>query len=182
MFSALIVNVNFFSIGGHSLKATVLTSNIHKEIGVEFPLRDVFIHQTIKSQAIQIEKSTKKEFVSIPKAEEKSNYPLSSAQKRLYLLQQFALSSTAYNMPNIIPLGKSFDKLKIEDVFKQLINRHESFRTSILVVDQEPVQVISKDVEFEIEELSIENTEVEHARNKFIKPFNGGIMEQPAQW
>ncbi|NOQ28132.1 MAG: amino acid adenylation domain-containing protein, partial [Bacteroidales bacterium] len=166
------VNANFFSIGGHSLKANVLTSKIHKEIGVEFPLRDVFVHTTIEAQASQIEKSTKKEFVSIPKAKEQSNYPLSPAQKRMYLLQQFDLTSTAYNMPNIIPLGKEADKSKIEEVFKQLINRHESFRTSIIVVDQEPVQYISKDVEFEIEEISIENTEAENIRNKFIKPFD----------
>ncbi|NOQ26722.1 MAG: amino acid adenylation domain-containing protein, partial [Bacteroidales bacterium] len=166
------VNVNFFSIGGHSLKATMLSSNIHKEIGVEFPLREVFLHPTIKSQASQIAISTKKEFVSIPKVKEQSNYQLSSAQKRLYLLQQFDLDSTAYNMPYVIPLGKESDKSKIEEVFKQLINRHETFRTSITVVDSEPVQLISKNVEFEIEELSIENTEIEHARNKFIKPFD----------
>ncbi|NOQ28296.1 MAG: amino acid adenylation domain-containing protein [Bacteroidales bacterium] len=166
------VNANFFSIGGHSLKATVLTSKIHKEIGVEFLLREVFLHPTIKSQASQIEKSTKKEFVSIPKAKEQSNYPLSSAQKRLYLLQQFDLTSTAYNMPGIIPLGKEVDKSKIKEVFKQIINRHESFRTSIIVVDQEPLQLISENVRFEIEELSIETTEVENTRNKFIKPFD----------
>ncbi|NOQ24319.1 MAG: amino acid adenylation domain-containing protein, partial [Bacteroidales bacterium] len=166
------VNANFFSIGGHSLKATVLTSKIHKEIGVEFPLREVFLHSTIKSQATQIEKSTKKDFVSIPKAKEQSNYPLSSAQKRLYMLQQFDLISTAYNMPNIIPLGKEVDKSKIEEAFKQLINRHESFRTSIIIVHQEPVQLINKNVEFEIEEIRIENSELENIQNKFIKPFD----------
>ncbi|NOQ25782.1 MAG: amino acid adenylation domain-containing protein, partial [Bacteroidales bacterium] len=166
------VNDNFFSIGGHSLKATMLTSKIHKEIGVEFPLREVFLHSTIKSQASQIATSTKNDFVSITKTKEQSNYPVSSAQKRLYLLQQFDLTSTAYNMPYIIPLGKKADKSKIEEVFKQLINRHESFRTSIIVVDQEPVHLISKNVEFEIEEISIEKPELEDTRNKFIKPFD----------
>ncbi|NOQ28036.1 MAG: amino acid adenylation domain-containing protein, partial [Bacteroidales bacterium] len=166
------VNANFFSIGGHSLKATILISRIHKEIGVEFPLQDLFLHSTIKSQASQIAKSIKKEFVSIPKAKEQSNYPLSSAQKRLYLLQQFDLTSTAYNMPYILPLGKEADKSKIKEVFKQLINRHESFRTSFITVDQEPVQLISKNVAFELEELSIESTELENTRNKFIKPFD----------
>ncbi|NOQ25821.1 MAG: amino acid adenylation domain-containing protein, partial [Bacteroidales bacterium] len=166
------VNVNFFSIGGHSLKATILTGKIYKEIGVEFPLREVFLHSTIKSQASQIATSTKNDFVSIPKTKEQSNYPVSSAQKRLYLLQQFDLTSTAYNMPYIIPLGKEADKSKIEEVFKQLINRHESFRTSIILVDGEPVQLISKNVAFELEELSIEKPEVENTRNKFIKPFD----------
>ncbi|NOQ25643.1 MAG: amino acid adenylation domain-containing protein, partial [Bacteroidales bacterium] len=111
-------------------------------------------------------------FNVIQRTSERINYPLSSAQKRLYLLQQFDLTSTAYNMPYIIPLVKEADKGKIEDVFKQLINRHESFRTSIHVVDQEPVQIINKEVEFELEEINIENTEIENARNKFIKSFD----------
>ena len=79
---------NFFSIGGHSLKASVFIGRIHKEIGVEFPLRDVFLHSTIQAQANQIKISTKKDFVTIPKAKEQEYYTLSSAQKRLYLLQQ----------------------------------------------------------------------------------------------
>ncbi|NOQ27793.1 MAG: amino acid adenylation domain-containing protein, partial [Bacteroidales bacterium] len=166
------INRSFFELGGHSLKATILTGKIYKEIGVEFPLRDVFSYTSIKAQASQIAISTKKEFVSIPKAKEQSNYPLSSAQKRLYLIQQFDLTSTAYNMPNIISLGKEADKGKIEEVFKQLINRHESFRTNIIIVDNEPVQIINKEVDFELEELTIENTEVKNVRNKFIKPFD----------
>ncbi|NOQ28295.1 MAG: amino acid adenylation domain-containing protein [Bacteroidales bacterium] len=166
------INDSFFSMGGHSLKATILTGKIYKEIGVEFPLREVFSHSTVKSQASRIEKSTKKEFVSIPKAKEQSNYPLSSAQKRLHLLQQFDLTSTVYNMSNIIPLEKEADKSKIEDVFKQLINRHENFRTSFIVADGGSVQIISKNVVFEIEKLSIESTELENTRNKFIRPFD----------
>ncbi|NOQ25399.1 MAG: amino acid adenylation domain-containing protein [Bacteroidales bacterium] len=166
------VMANFFLIGGHSLKATVLASYIHKEIGVEFPLEDIFLHTSIRAQACQIRISKKTEFVSIPKTEEQSNYPVSPAQKRLYFLQQFDLESIAYNMPNVFSLGKEADKRKIEEVFKQLIDRHESFRTSIIVVDGEPVQFISKEVEFELEELSITNNEVENTRNKFIKPFD----------
>ena len=100
------VTSNFLDIGGNSFRALVLMSKIHKATNVEFPLRDIFLHTSIKAQASQIEKSTKKEFVSIPKAKEQSNYPVSSAQKRLYLLQQFDLTSTAYNMSNIIQLGK----------------------------------------------------------------------------
>ena len=115
---------------------------------------------------------TKSQYIEISNVEMKELYPSTSAQKRLYLLQQYDLASTAYNMPNIISLGKYADKSKIEDVFKQLINRHESFRTSIIVVDNNPVQYISKDVEFELEKLSIENTEVENIRNNFIKPFD----------
>ncbi|NOQ24717.1 MAG: amino acid adenylation domain-containing protein [Bacteroidales bacterium] len=166
------VTSNFFNLGGHSLKAILLVGSIHKEIGVEFSLKDIFLNGTIKQQANYIKSSDEKLFISVLKTEKKTNYSMSSAQKRIYLLQQIDLTSTAYNMPIIISLGKEADKLKIEEVFKQLINRHESFRTSIIIVDGEAVQLISRDVEFEFEELSIESTEIETTRNNFIKPFD----------
>ncbi|NJL59829.1 MAG: hypothetical protein HC887_09480 [Desulfobacteraceae bacterium] len=34
---------NFFDLGGHSLKATRIVSKIHKELGIEIRLRDMFV-------------------------------------------------------------------------------------------------------------------------------------------
>ncbi|NOQ24220.1 MAG: amino acid adenylation domain-containing protein [Bacteroidales bacterium] len=163
---------NFFSIGGHSLKASVLTGRIHKETGVEFPLRDVFLHSNIQAQASQINTRDKKDFVSIPKAKDQEYYPLSSAQKRLYLLQEMELESTAYNMPYIIPLGTEAEKEKIEEAFLHLIKRHESFRTSFEMVGEEPVQRIHEQVEFKLEEFEITKEEIQEKRQQFIQAFD----------
>ncbi|NOQ28404.1 MAG: amino acid adenylation domain-containing protein [Bacteroidales bacterium] len=163
---------NFFSIGGHSLKASVLTGRIHKEIGVEFPLRDVFLHSSIQAQASQINTRDKKDFVSIPKAKEQEYYPLSSAQKRLYLLQEMEPDSKAYNMPYTISLEVEAEKEKIEEAFRQLISRHESFRTSFEIEGEEPVQHIHEQLEFKLEELTITKEEVQEKRQQFIQAFN----------
>ncbi len=40
---------NFFEMGGHSLKATILKSKIESEFGVMIPLTDYFTHSTIKA-------------------------------------------------------------------------------------------------------------------------------------
>ncbi|GEM_PF-4741361 len=45
------VNANFFSIGGHSLKATILVSKIQKEFDVLLPLREIFQSPTISAIA-----------------------------------------------------------------------------------------------------------------------------------
>ncbi|MCP4155602.1 MAG: amino acid adenylation domain-containing protein, partial [bacterium] len=42
---------NFFQLGGHSLKATRLTSKIHKELEVNVPLPELFKQPTIKALA-----------------------------------------------------------------------------------------------------------------------------------
>jgi gramicidin S synthase 2 len=128
---------NFFQIGGHSLKASILTGRVLKEIGVEFPLRDVFLYPTIQTQASQIEFRGKKMFLPIQNLEERDYYPLSPAQKRMYLLQQMDLGSTVYNMPFSIPLCTDVEKAKIKRVFNQLISRHGSFRTSFEIREKE---------------------------------------------
>ena len=45
------VNDNFFDLGGHSLKATVLVSRIHKYFNIEISLREVFSNQTVAEAA-----------------------------------------------------------------------------------------------------------------------------------
>ena len=166
------VAVNFFAIGGHSLKATILIGKIYKETGVEFPLRDVFLYPTIREQAFQIDSGNKKNFLLIPKAKEQPYYQLSSAQKRLYLLQQMDLCSTVYNMPYLVFLGSDANKAKIEEVFYELISRHESLRTSFELIEDEPIQRIQESVEFKIEEYLIDKSEETGIRTNFIRSFD----------
>ena len=142
-------DVNFFEIGGHSLKATVLVSKIHRVIGVRLSLREVFQLTKIREQAIRIGRSSGDTFSSILQAQVQDCYPLSSAQRRLYLLQEMYPDSTAYNMPYIIPLGTIVDIGRVEKTFHLLIQRHESFRTSFVVVGEEPRQIIHPEVAFQ---------------------------------
>ncbi|NOU17174.1 MAG: amino acid adenylation domain-containing protein [Bacteroidales bacterium] len=116
-------------------------------------------------------RSKNKIFHDINPAPEKPYYPLSSAQRRLYLLQQLELGSTAYNMPGVIPLGSGMDKTKIEWVFRQLIARHDSLRTSFEVIGDEPVQRVHKEVDFSIDSYTIEKSEVQERSASFIQAF-----------
>ena len=79
------ITANFFNLGGHSLKATTLVSKIYKEFQVELPLREVFQNPTIKELACRIKTAETSKFQSIPPLEEKEYYPVSSAQKRMYM-------------------------------------------------------------------------------------------------
>ena len=45
---------NFFDLGGHSLKATSLIAEIHKVLGVEVSIVEVFISQTVRELALRI--------------------------------------------------------------------------------------------------------------------------------
>ncbi len=147
------IDDNFFQSGGHSLKASRLLARIHKECDVEIPLGEIFRIPTIRGLSSYINKSKGIKYAAIEAAQSKEYYPLSPAQKRLYILQQMEKKNVVYNMPGEMLVEGEVEPGKIEQVFSQLIARHESMRTSFVVVDDQPVQKIHnpEEIEFKIE-------------------------------
>ncbi|MGG6480616.1 condensation domain-containing protein, partial [Paenibacillus sp. NRS-1775] len=145
------VKENFFEIGGHSLRATTLVSKIHKELNKSLPLRSIFEAPTIEQLAAIIEQLDQEMYASISVTEERSFYPLSSAQKRMYVLYRIDPNDVNYNIPAVFQLSGPLNVKRVEDVFRQLVSRHAAFRTSFELVNNEPVQRIQKTVPFEVE-------------------------------
>ena len=111
-------------------------------------------------------------FKIIENCPEKEFYVLSSAQKRLYFLYEFDKLSVAYNMPRVLRLPGISDKVRISDAFNQMIDRHESFRTSFILIDGEPVQKITDQVKLELEYFPSSGGETENIIKEFIRPFD----------
>jgi amino acid adenylation domain-containing protein len=141
---------DFFELGGDSLKAMVVAAKIHKELNIELPFQEFFNRPTIRELVEYLDRHGKKSvYVSIETVEKKEYYPLTSAQKRLYILQQMDMNSKSYNQTNFAQLEGEPDKSRFERAFRQLIRRHESLRTSFALINGAPVQVIHNGVEFE---------------------------------
>ncbi|MCY8377324.1 amino acid adenylation domain-containing protein, partial [Bacillus inaquosorum] len=122
------IHDNFFDRGGHSLKATALVSRIAKEFDVQVPLKDVFAHPTVEGLASVIREGTDSPYEAMKPAEQREAYPVSSAQKRIYVLQQLEDGGTGYNMPAVLELEGKLDPERLDRAFKELIERHESLR------------------------------------------------------
>src|SRR5262249_8082038 len=56
-------------------------------------------------------------------------YPLSSSQRRLWVLSQFEEASIAYHMPAVYLCEGDLDSFALDQAFRMLIQRHESLRT-----------------------------------------------------
>ncbi|MBU3179538.1 non-ribosomal peptide synthetase, partial [Clostridium estertheticum] len=169
------INHNFFELGGHSLKATSLLSKIHKELEVEVPLKEIFKSPTIKRISEYIQSTEKNIYEQIKIIEEKEYYQVSSAQKRMYILQQFDLQSTSYNMPGSLEILGNFEIERMKEAFIKLIKRHEALRTSFYVQEDKIVQKVynAEELNFEIEEIKVcSEAEVEIKTKDFIKPFD----------
>jgi amino acid adenylation domain-containing protein len=176
------IDTSFFDLGGHSLKATVLVSRIRKALNIEFPLRSVFTGPTIAEMAEFIKKSRKSIYEEISPVEKKEYYPQSSAQKRLFFLDQFETVGTAYHMCSVQDFSGKADRERYEKTFNALIARHESLRTSFLLLDNQPLQRIHPVVEsprcgtnFRIayHDLTAEDTKrLDAVITNFVRPFD----------
>ncbi|WP_081677053.1 non-ribosomal peptide synthetase [Paenibacillus alvei] len=166
------VHDSFFDLGGHSLRATTLVSKVHQELNVELPLRDVFRYPTIEEMALAISRIGEQSFSSIPLAGARAYYPLSSAQKRLFILNQLEGADQSYNMPGVLLLEGSIDRSLLEKAFRGLIARHETLRTGFEIVQGEAVQRIYESVDFAVEYRHASEEEAPEVVQAFIRPFD----------
>ncbi|MCP5108811.1 MAG: polyketide synthase, partial [bacterium] len=117
-------------------------------------------------------------YEALEPGEKKEFYPLSSAQKRLYILQQMEYDSTGYNMPLFTALNQDTDPARTAEIFQQLTLRHESLRTSFQIINREPAQIIHEHVHLEIERYDSDNHNEEHpvtvakTLQRFVRPFD----------
>ena len=178
------VRDNFFELGGHSIKATILMSMINKAFEVNVPLTEIFNSPSIEQLAEYINNQAEKRvFEEILPIEKKEYYPLSASQKGIFVQQQRDTSKIACNVPLVVPITSTIDKGRLENAFKKIIERHESYRTSFELVNKKPVQrVFDKDeVVLKINYFNLENNDlrnidteglVQDKINDFIQPFN----------
>ena len=166
------IDDNFFQLGGHSLKAVIMTAKVHKELEIKISMTELFKKPSIRAMAEYTRETAKVKPASPKTLENKEYYPLSSAQTRMYFLNQMEGIGTAYNLPVVTEIQGKPDKHRFEKLFLELIHRHESLRTSIIVKNETPVQVVHKKVDFHLENMKAAEYEIQGVIDGFIKPFN----------
>lgn len=174
-------DANFFELGGHSLKATVLIQKIHKTLHSRLPMAVVFKTPRIMEISEYIRETAENKYSAIEPVEKREVYPLSSAQKRLFAVQKLDEQSTGYNITSAMALKGDLEVDRLEETFRRLIHRHESFRTSFLVEGSEPVQrvAVPEDIEFQIEHFKSERSDGHFDSffhrdivGRFVRPFD----------
>ncbi len=125
------INDNFFALGGHSLLSTRLVSLIRKELNVEIAIKDVFAYATIATLADYIGNQSKGNALpAVVPMDRTERIPLSFSQERLWFIDQLN-SSLEYHIPVVLRLNGILDTTILENVFRNIIDRHEVLRTVI---------------------------------------------------
>ncbi len=141
-------NASFFELGGHSLLATLVISRLRAKLKLDLPVRALFESPTLVELAARAEGAAalpQLPLLPISREKDRTDFPLSFGQRRLWFLERLEGQSAAYNMPLAMKLDGPFDLLALHSALEALKSRHMTLRTTFQDVDGEPMQRISKD-------------------------------------
>ncbi|MYV54386.1 non-ribosomal peptide synthetase, partial [Streptomyces sp. SID3212] len=124
------IDDHFFRSGGHSLLGTRLISRIRQAFGVQLGVKDLFQHPTVSALSEQVTAGNGELPRPALTSEERPELiPLSSAQQRLWFLDQMEGPSPTYNIPLALRLTGPLDHEALRLALTDLTTRHESLRT-----------------------------------------------------
>ena len=163
---------NFFDLGGHSLKATLLCNELGKVLGTRLPLSEIFVLATPLRIAEKIRSLRCDDFLEIPQIPKAKMYPMSSVQKRLYLLNELVGPNISYNISHVIKYDSSLDKVRLQSALDKLMEREEILRTSFHLRNGEPVQIINPDVRVVLDYIETNSIDIQSEYDNFVCPFD----------
>ena len=140
------VQDNFFEIGGHSLKAIQVLSKINADLGISLTLSELFNHSTIAELAPVLATADGKAGADIAKVALKEYHDTSNAQKQIWLGHQYEDRQASFVIPTAFNLQGDLDIKAVERAYQQLIDRHESLRTTFVFQSDHIYQRIASSV------------------------------------
>ncbi|MFE4456753.1 amino acid adenylation domain-containing protein [Nocardia tengchongensis] len=137
---------DFFALGGNSLTATRLASRLSTALGQRVPVATVFTAATPAALLAAAETGNSAEMgqtgVPLRPGPRPEHVPLSPAQRRMWFLNQFDTTSTAYNLPVAVKLTGALDADALAAAINDLLARHEILRTVYPQTPDGPTQLV----------------------------------------
>ncbi|MFF2175855.1 SDR family NAD(P)-dependent oxidoreductase [Lysinibacillus sp. NPDC058147] len=169
---------NFFELGGDSISGLKIANLINQELGKQIGVADLLSFVTVADFVEFMEQHTDEFtntstscYVDIEPCEPMDGYPASSAQTRLFIINEMEGSNINYNIYRAVTIEGPFDTTKFEYTFNEIIKRQASLRTSFKLADGKVMQYIKDNVIFNVEYKKTIEEVLDEQINAFIRPF-----------
>ncbi|WP_408642280.1 amino acid adenylation domain-containing protein, partial [Speluncibacter jeojiensis] len=135
---------SFFDLGGNSLVATRMVARAAAALGTPVAVRDLFDAPTVAGLAALVADRGDRDRTrpALTPRLRPALVPVSTAQRRMWFINQYDTSSAAYNVVLALRLTGALDRPALTAALTDVLARHESLRTVYPAVEGEPTQVI----------------------------------------
>src|SRR5690606_22239575 len=158
------INSDFFQLGGQSIKVISVLASIEERLNLSLSIGEFFNSPTVKG-ITQLLKN-KSDVMLVGLVNDCEYYPLSYAQRRLWVYQEVNPKSTKYNIVGLYEVEGEISAEIIEEALEKLILRHESLRTTFHVRSGKPCQKIHSKVPVFLEHIKSNEKTLEEILNQ----------------
>lgn len=149
---------HFFESGGHSLTAMRVIQRIYEQFNIDLKVTDLYgrprlydFSQFVKNSHTASQNKTI--FPELKRILHTKHAPLTSAQKRLWYVDQYEKTGAAYNVPLVFNIKGKLNVKKLTKAFNTLIYRHAALRTRFIANKHtEPRQFFDINIAFELKQ------------------------------
>ena len=153
-------DVDFFSLGGNSLRATRALARIFRDLHVKLPIRALFEHPTVAGLSAQVRASLANGPVGETPTPDTTDVPqqLSAFQRRVWFMEQVAPGDPGSLLTAVIRARGPLDLDALSTSLEAVVAAHDVLRLRVATVDGEPRVRITDDahVEWCVEAMRVE--------------------------
>ncbi|WP_435592014.1 amino acid adenylation domain-containing protein [Nocardia sp. bgisy118] len=159
----------FLVLGGNSLDATRVVARLGAATGLELPVSDIFEAPTVAELAARVDAAREHAVMAgaIEPVDRSGPLPLGYAQRRLWVLSQVDGATAAYNIPAAIRIDGALNTVALQDALTEVVRRHEVLRTNLVIVDEEPRQMIRDPAQVPLPVVTADEAEILSMADEF---------------
>ncbi len=156
---------DFFALGGDSLLAIQLVGRLRDRCGVEVDVGTVFEAPTARELARRLEAAGANARPALTRAGGAAGpAPATFAQRRAWLFERMNPDSLSFQFAALLHLEGELDEAALRSALGDLMQRHESYRTSVEERSGEVVQVVHEELPVPLDVVECEGSGAEWAR------------------
>ena len=151
----------YLSVDGDDLKVNFEGDQINEEIILEIKSNKQDLIEYLQKY------ETHTSYAAIPSVKRMPSYPISAAQRRLWVLSQFEHGTSPYNIPKVVLLDGAYDLEILKQAIDAVIDRHEILRTVFRETETGEIHqwILSREeLGFQIDYIDLRNVEGQQAQ------------------